>query len=117
MEPKDKPTLADVDGTVPGKVQLIAVKLQENLPGRGDFLHEYFEEASERPNPWRSAEGLKRSIEGDWPEHHWEIVGNWRARYLAWVERQKGLGFLSEEDWSPQAYVECHRMGAARQSQ
>lgn len=107
MQPKGKPRLADVDGRVPGKVQLLAVLLEEELPRRDGLMNMYFEETSERPNPWRAAEGLKRSIEGDFPEHHWEIVGNWRARYLLWVERQKELGFLSEEDWSPQAYLDC----------
>ena|SRR5690606_7433839 len=114
MEPNGKPTLADMDGTVPAKVQLMAIKLVDEIGNDPKMMHMYFEEASDRPNPWRSAEGLKRGIEGDWPEHHWEIVGNWRARYLMWVERQRALGSLSEEDWSPQAYVECHHAGVAR---
>lgn len=112
MEPKDKPSLADVNGTALGKVQLLSIKLVDEIDGGPQMMHMYFEEADDRPDPWRSAEGLKRSIEGDWPDHHWAIVGNWRARYLAWMQRQKGLGFLSEEDWSPQAYVECHKGGS-----
>jgi hypothetical protein len=108
VQPKGKPTLADVDGTIPGKVQLLAVLLEEDLPNRGGLMNTYVEEADGQPNPWLFAEGLKRGIERDWPDHQWAIVGNWRAHYLMWVQRQKDLGFLSEEDWSPQAYVDCH---------
>lgn len=106
MELKGKPKLADVDGTVPGKVQLLSVRLVDGLTEDPKLMATYIEEAEDRPNPWLFAEGLKRGLEDDWPEHHWAIVGNWRARYLLWVHRQKGMGFLSEEDWSPQAYLD-----------
>lgn len=113
MEPKGKPTLTDVDGTVLGRVQLMSIRLVDPYDGTPQMMHEYIEEADDRPNPWAFAEGLKRGIEADWPDHHWAIVGNWRARYLMWVQRQKETGFLSEEDWSPQAYVDCFKSSTA----
>jgi hypothetical protein len=106
MHPRGKPTLADVDGTTLGKVQLVSLKLVEGFGESPELMHTYFEEGAGRVDPWLQAEGLKRGIEDDWPEHYWAIVGNWRAMYLAWVRRMRGLGFLSEEDWSPSAYLE-----------
>lgn len=107
MEPKNKPTLADVDGSVPGKVQLVAIKLVDGFGEDPKMTHTYFEEdGNSDRDPWLMAEGLKRGIEDDWPEHHWAIVGNWRARYLKWVRYQKALGFLPEDAWSPAAYLD-----------
>lgn len=102
-----KPRLADIDGRVPGKVVLVSVKLQDELDVRkGDFQHAYFEEGEDKADPYLRAEGLKLSLEDDWPQHEWAVVGNWRARYLQWARRQQELGFLPEEAWSPQAYLD-----------
>lgn len=106
--PKRNPRLADIDGRVPGKVVLVSVVLQDELdPRKGDFQHAYFEEGEDKADPYLRAEGLKLSLENDWPDHEWVIVGNHRAQYLRWVRLQKGMGFLSEEAWSPQAYLDC----------
>lgn len=109
MELTGTPTLADVDGREPGKVQLLAAPLVEDMPKRGGMTHAYFEEEEGKRDPWLRAEGLKLSLEGDWPEHHWAIVGNWRARYLKWRRVQQGMGFLPEEAWSPEAYVDLYK--------
>lgn len=73
-------------------------------------MHNYFEEAEGKSDPWSMAVGLKRSIEGDWPDHHWAIVGNWRARYLRWVTQMKEMGLnFSESDLSPEEYLETFK--------
>lgn len=107
MEPLKKPILRDIDGTVPGKVQLVCIRLAEELPRRDDYMHTYFEEKlGDERDPWLRAEGLYESLKKDWPEHEWAIVGNWRARYLVWRRHQQSMGFLSEKDWTPQAYLD-----------
>lgn len=78
-----RPTLADVDGTVPGKAMLMSVKLDEDEPGQMCTI--FVEEPDAPADPWTWAEGLMRGIEDDWPDHEWAIVGNWRARYLRWA--------------------------------
>ena len=110
MRPKGKPTLADVDGTEPGKVMLVAVRLvptreQEPVP-----MYRYFEEGPDDMNPWATAEGVLESIEEAWPkEIHWAIVGNWRARYLAWNWGQRG--FIPKDALSPEAYLKHYTEG------
>jgi hypothetical protein len=104
----EHPTLADIDGRVPGRVQLVSIALREEVtPKDGSFMHSYFEEEEGQADPYLRAEGLMRSIEDDWPDSEWAIIGNWRARYLRWVRLQKGMGFLPEESWSPQAFLDC----------
>lgn len=105
MEPLKKPRLKDIDGTEPGKVQLVSITLAEELPKRDGFMHSYFEEGpDDKYDPWLMAEGLHESIKKDFPEHHFAIVGNWRARYLAWNRRMEEIG-ISEENRTPQAYL------------
>lgn len=103
-----KPTLADVDGREPGRAFLLSIKTGDPFKESPDQMYECFEEADgDKYDPIRTAEGLKLSIEGDFPNRHWAIVGNHRAHYLAWRRRmdEMGLGF-SEERLSPQAYLD-----------
>lgn len=51
MKPRGKPTLADVDGTAPGRVQLVSIKLVDPWESDPQVRHEYIEEAEDRPNP------------------------------------------------------------------
>lgn len=100
----DKPTLADVDGTVPGKAMLMSVRLDEDNPGQ---MCTIFEEGPDDPvDPWTRAEGLMRGIEADWPEHEWAIVGNWRAKYLRWAHTMPA--FLPGPH-TPQEYLEAFK--------
>lgn len=101
MRSNSGPTLADVDGTDPGRVQ---VELADLTGERPEVLRTYyFEEKSGEADPWLRAEMLKRDIEDDWPGCHWEFVGNWRARYLDWARRFEEWGF--DGDHSPQEYL------------
>lgn len=100
----DKPTLADVDGTVPGRAMLLCIRLDEDRP---DQMYNLFEETPDAPaDPWTFAEGLMRSIEGDFPEHEWAIVGNWRAKYLRWELQMKRT---IPGEFTPQEYLETFR--------
>lgn len=103
---KGKPTLVDVDGRELGKVQLVSIKLVEGFDDETQQHYAYFEEEPGKDDPYLRAEGLKLSIEDDWPEHYWAIIGNWRARYLQWVRTlQQRMPFLGEEAWTPEAYI------------
>jgi hypothetical protein len=102
----EKPTLADVDGTVKGKVQLMSIRLRENNP---EQYATYIEEGMYDDDPWTFAVGLMRGIEMDWPDHEWAIVGNWRARYLRWAATMPS--FLPGPH-TPEAYLATFRKGS-----
>lgn len=80
-----RPTLKDIDGTVPGKVQLMSVKLVDDMFDEPELMATPIYEGDHDKDPWTFAMGLMRGIEQDWPDHEWAIVGNWRARYLRWA--------------------------------
>jgi hypothetical protein len=101
---KSKPTLKDVDGRVPGRVQLVSIRLDEDDPKQ---MCTFFEEESGKRDPYLRAEGLMRSLEDDWPEHEWAMIGNWRARYLLWAWNMENMGLdFGEDALSPQAYLD-----------
>ena len=110
MEPNGKPSLKDVDGTEPGKVQLMSIKLVDGSDSEAGQMRSYSEEGDAEVDPWTLAEGLKRSVEGDWPEHYWAIVGNWRAHYLKWARTMKTMGVdFGEDALSPQEYLDTFK--------
>lgn len=97
----DKPTLADIDGTVPGRAVLMSARTDS------DNSEPMAETRDEQPgdtyDPWTTLEGLQRSIEADFPDRGWAIVGNWRARYLRWAHTMQ---FIIPGDHTPQDYLE-----------
>jgi hypothetical protein len=103
---RERPTLADVDGTVKGKVQLMSVKLVDGLSHDTEHMCTYIEEGEYDEDPWTFAMGLMRGIEKDWPDHEWAIVGNWRARYLRWAATMPA--FLPGPH-TPEAYLATFR--------
>lgn len=106
VELKGKPSLAEVDAREPGKVQLISIKLVDGFDEDPQQMYTLIEEGEDiERDPWLMAEGLMRSMEDDWPDHYWAIVGNWRAHYLRWRRFQRRMGPLREDDWSPESYL------------
>lgn len=95
----DKPTLADVDGTVPGRAVLMSIKVVDTLDEDPEQMHTDLVETEGQPDPWTWALGLMRSMEDDWPVHEWAIVGNWRARYLRWKVMMPIPGEHSPEEY------------------
>lgn len=81
----ERPTLADIDGTVKGKAVLMSIKLVDEFDEDPEQMHTLITEGEYDEDPWTFAMGLMRGIEKDWPDHEWAIVGNWRARYLRWA--------------------------------
>jgi hypothetical protein len=97
-----RPRLADIDGTVKGRVQLMSIKLVDELEDP-EQMHTPITEGDHDEDPWTFAMGLMRGIEMDWPDHEWAIVGNWRARYLRWATTL--VQWLPDADTSPVAYL------------
>lgn len=85
----DRPKLSDIDGTVKGRVMLVSIKIVDPFHEDPEPLYEDIAEGDHDEDPWTFALGLQRGIERDWPGREWSIVGNWRARYLRWVQQMQ----------------------------
>lgn len=97
--------LSDVDGTTPGRAALVHINLEDPLARDGFMQTVYVEGEYNCTNPWRSCEGLQRSIGGDWPNHHIAIIANARALYLKWAEEMPQL-LPGTDGYSPAEYLE-----------
>jgi hypothetical protein len=83
-------TLADVDGTIPGK----AGSLMRN--DSDEELH---------PDPITSCWNMWRATKSDWPKHTATVVANPRASYLRWkIGMQEDLGITNST--TPQDYID-----------
>lgn len=100
----DKPTLADVDGSVKGRAVLMSIKVGDTLDEDPEQMHTDLVEDEKHDDPWGWALILMRSMEDDWPDHEWAIVGNWRARYLRWVQQM--LTVIPGGGHTPEQYLE-----------
>lgn len=105
MTHRETPELKDVDGTTMGRASLIAINLEDAYNDSGNALMRNDFDEGDDADPMQACERLRESIEGDWPEHIFTIVGNERANYLRWARLMKECGIESEE-LTPQEYLE-----------
>lgn len=45
----------------------------------GEVMHTIFRESTGQPDPVKSCENFRASVEDDWPEHDHVVIGNKRA--------------------------------------
>lgn len=101
--------LAAISAENTGVAYLLTVSLDasnpEPLADRFDEGDLFDGEPSVHGHPIARAQMLWSAIESDWPDRLFSIVGNDRAKYLAWVERMR----LLDENWpaTPEAYIEA----------
>lgn len=96
-----KITLADVDGTIPGRAALVSLKLDQD--DTNSFFDVHIEGQDGCTDPFASCDQVRRAIGDDFPEHVHTTVGNDRAHYLVWQRRMDDhIG----GDNSPAKYVD-----------
>lgn len=105
---RNKPTLADVDGTTTGKAALVMINLDDEYgeTGHQSLMRADFDDLflDGKPGPIKQCWALWEATKEDWPHHHATVVANHRAEYLEWIDRQRAL--LGEDtDVSPEFYV------------
>ena len=93
-------TLADVDGTIPGRAALVSLRL--DIKDSKTMTDVVIEGEYGCTDPFESCDRLRLAIGDDFPDHVHTTVGNERARYLAWKRR---MDELLGGDNSPAAYL------------
>lgn len=92
-------TLADVDGTIPGRAILVSLKLDYDT---NPYFDVNVEGQHGCTDPFATCERTLLAIGDDFPDHVHTMVGNERAKYLAWKRR---LGSMFSGDHSPAEYL------------
>lgn len=96
-----KITLADVDGTIPGRAALVSINL-DRMDDEGPMYAQFVEGEYDCTSPWHSAEGIWQSVKDDFPGHTKAIIVNERANYLRSARQLKEM-FGFEE--TPEEYL------------
>jgi len=92
--PKQKITLKDIDGTVPGRAALVSMNLNtmfDSDNGKPPQWAGYVEGEFSCDNPIEMAWALWESIKDDHPDHVPAVLSNERAKYLRWVALMVGI--------------------------
>lgn len=98
-------TLADVDGTIPGKAALVIINLDDPWGEETGSLMRDDSDEERSPDPVISCWNMWRATKSDWPKHTATVVANPRASYLRWkIGMQEDLGITNST--TPQDYID-----------
>ncbi len=95
-------TLADVDGTIPGRAVLVVLDLTDPA---SQTVQTDFTEGRDGEDPTAAARSLQKAVRAQMPDCAVAILCNPRAKYIEW---KLGMRSWGRNDFEPERYLEIH---------